>query len=192
MYIFQLFIQKPAADNNLAEIALWFVLSCVANAGWIFAWHYQQIVVSAILMAGLMYCLGRILSLTADTGDTCCGLISLELPFGLYAGWITVATVANIAVLLTDLGWNGFGVPVVWMIVTLLAAVGIFLAVTQKIRNIAYPAAVIWGFVGILVRYLPDFTIDTHNDAMWIVFALGLCLLVLAARWIEIIVRRLK
>ena len=62
------------------------LLSCVANAGWIFAWHYQQIVVSAILMAGLMYCLGRILSLTADTGDTCCGLISLELPFGLYAG----------------------------------------------------------------------------------------------------------
>ncbi len=190
--VFQLFVQKPSAENNLAKVAFWFVLSCIVNAGWIFAWHYQQILVSAVVMAGLMACLGRILSLTAAPDGTCCGMVSLELPFGLYAGWITVATVANIAVLLTDLGWNGFGVPVVWMIVTLLAAVGIVVWVTRKIKNIAYLAAVLWGFTGILVRYLPDFSFDTHNDAMWIVLALGLCLLILAARWIEIIVRRLK
>lgn len=190
--VFQLFVQKPTGENNLSKVAFWFVASCIANAGWIFAWHYQQIIVSAIVMAGLMACLARILTLTADAGGTCCSMVSLELPFGLYAGWITVATVANIAVLLVDLGWDGFGVPVVWMIVTLLAAVGIVVWVTRRIKNIAYPAAVIWGFVGILVRYLPDFTLDTRNDAMWIVFALGLCLLILTARWIEIIVRRLK
>lgn len=190
--VFQLFVQKPSAENNLAKVAFWFVLSCIVNAGWIFAWHFGQILISAIVMAGLMACLGRILSLTAKPDGTCCGMVSLELPFGLYAGWITVATVANIAVLLTHLGWNGFGVPVVWMIVTLLVAVGVVFAVTGKIRNIAYPAAVLWGFTGILVRYLTDFTFDAHNDAMWIVLTLGLCLLALTARWVEIIVRRLK
>ena len=34
----------------------------------------------------------------------------IRLPFSVYFGWITVATIANITTLLVDIGWNGFGI----------------------------------------------------------------------------------
>jgi uncharacterized membrane protein len=32
------------------KIGIWFLLSCMANIGWIFAWHYQQVLLSVVIM----------------------------------------------------------------------------------------------------------------------------------------------
>lgn len=191
--LFQLFSRELGKAGRQSKIAFWFVLSCIANVGWIFTWHYEQIIVSVAVMAVLLFCLARIMSLVSGADHTFGSIVSLELPFGLYAGWITVATVANISVLLVSLKWNGFGIPAfIWLIVVLLVAVFIALAATRNTKNIAYPAAVIWGYVGILTRYLPEFKFDLRLEAMWIVLTIGLCLLILAIRWIDVIARRLK
>lgn len=43
------------------------------------------------------------------------------LPFSVYLGWISVATIANISYVLVEIGWVGFGISeVVWTIVCLL------------------------------------------------------------------------
>mgnify|MGYP001196904813 CR=1 FL=1 len=191
--LFQLFSARPGEDGKLSGIALWFVASCILNVGWIFAWHYKQMIISTAVMIILLYCLIRILRMIPDTPRTFGNLFSLEIPFGLYAGWITVATVANIAVLLVSLGWDYFLVPdFAWLIIVLLAVTVVAVIAGGSSHNVAYPAAFIWGLVGILVRYLPDFTFDVQSNAMWIVFALGVSLLVITIRWIDIIVRRLK
>ena len=78
------------------------------------------------------------------------------------------------------------------MIGVLLAVVLIALAVTGKTQNTGYPAAVIWGLLGIQTRYLPDFRYDVQLESMWIVLVMALCLLVISIRWITIIIRRLK
>jgi len=190
--VFQLVSKDFGEGSKPSRIAFWFVLSCVANAGWIFSWHYQQLTVTVIVMAALLYCLLRILLLMKNAGDTYRSMISLELPFGLYAGWITVATVANVSAFLVSLGWNGLSVPAVWMVLVLLAVAAAAIFAAHKTRNIAYPAAVIWGFAGILARYTPGFRLDASTDAMWIIFTLALCLLALTAQWILLIVRRVK
>ncbi len=191
--LFQLFSKDLGKDGRMSKISFWFVLSCVANIGWIFAWHYRQIIVSAVVMAVLLFCLSRLLSLASGAERTFGSMISLELPFGLYAGWITVAAIANIAVLLNDIGWDGFGIPsYIWLIIVILIATFIAITATRDTLNIAYPAAVIWGFVGIFTRYLPAFQIDIHAEAMWIVIAFSLCLIILAIRWIDVLIRRLK
>jgi uncharacterized membrane protein YhaH (DUF805 family) len=190
--VFQLVSKDLGEGSKPSRIAFWFVLSCIANAGWIFAWHYRQIAVSVLVMVALLYCLSRILLLIKGAGDTYRSMVSLELPFGLYAGWITVATVANVSAFLVSLGWNGLGVPVVWLVLVLLVAAAIAVFAAYKTRNIAYPAAVIWGFTGILTRYTPGFRFDVNSDAMWIVLLLALCLLALTAQWILLIVRRVK
>jgi hypothetical protein len=191
--LFQLFSKELGRAGKHAKIAYWFVVSCIANIGWIFAWHYGQIVVSAIVMLVLLYCLTRIMSLTADIERSVGTIFTMELPFGLYAGWITVAAIANIAAMLLDIGWDGFGVPhYIWFIIVLLLATFIVIAATRDTHNIAYPAAVIWGLTGILVPYLPGFTFDVQNDSMWMVLTLGLSLLIITIRWIDIIVRRVR
>ena len=191
--MFQLFSTKMSQHGMTPKIAFWFVVSCLTNIGWVFAWHYDQILISTIIMVVLLYCLLRILMLVADMEHTLGHIVSLELPFGLYSGWITVATVANLSVLLVSLGWDGFGIPTyLWLIAVLLIATFLAVTASRKTLNIGYPAAVIWGFIGILTRYLPDFKVDINLDIMWIVITLGLCLLVLAIRWIDVLSRRLK
>ena len=120
-------------------------------------------------------------------------LFSLELPFGFYAGWITVATVSNIAVLVMSLGWNGFGIPwFIWMIIVLLIVTVIVVTAARNTVNVAYPAAVLWALVGILAVYLPDFGIDAGSETMWIVIALSLSILAVTIRWIDVIIRRFR
>ena len=190
--VIQLISRDFGAGSKPSKIALWFVLSCVANAGWIFAWHYGQIAGSLLLMIALMICLSNILVLVKGAGDTFRSVVGLELPFGLYAGWITVATVANVSVFLADLGWDGFGVPAVWLIAVLLIAAAVALLAAQNTRNLAYPAAVIWGFGGVLARYAPHLRFDTGSDQLWIALTLVVSMLALAAHWITLIVRRVR
>ena len=189
--LFQLASKDLRKGSKRSRIAFWFVLFCVADVGWIFAWHYRQIAVSVLAMVALLFCLTRILTLIKTMADAA-GMISLEMPFGLYAGWITVATVVNISAFLVSLGWDGFGVPLVWLVLVLLVAAVIAAFVTYRIQNIAYPAAVIWGFSGILTRYMPDFRFDLQTPAMWIVLTIALCLLALTAQWILLLARRVK
>lgn len=189
----QLFSKDLGRDERLSKIAFWFIVSSAANVGWIFAWQYSQFLVSALVMLILLFSLTRILTLVAGTERTYTSFFSLELPFGLYAGWITVATIANIAVLLLRLGWDGFGIPwFIWLTIVLLVAVIIALTATRDTRNVAYPAAILWGLLGILTRYLPDFRFDIGSETMWIVIALVLSMLAIAIRWVDVIICRLR
>ncbi|MBE0601637.1 MAG: tryptophan-rich sensory protein [Firmicutes bacterium] len=189
----QLFSAELGKDERQSKIAFWFIVSSAFNVGWIFAWQYGQFLVSVLVMAVLLFSLTRILSLVAGTEHTLTNLFSLELPFGLYAGWITLAIIPNIAVLLLSIGWDGFGIAwFIWLIIVLLLATAIAISATRSTRNVAYPAAILWGLTGILVRYLPDFSFDLGSETMWIVVAMVLSMLAVAIRWIDVIIRRLR
>lgn len=71
-------------------------------------------------------------------------------PFVIYAGWVTVATIANIAVLLKSTRWDGFGISeVTWTLIMICIALAINLLAVIN-RNLREFAAVgIWAFVGI-------------------------------------------
>jgi hypothetical protein len=191
--LFQLFSRNLGKDGKPSKIAFWFVASCILNIGWLFAWHYRQLIVSVAVMLALLACLMRILRLLSDTPKTAGSLIGLELPFGLYAGWITVATVVNVSALLVSLGLSNFLIPdFVWLILLAPVTTLIAVAASGSTRNVAYPAAILWGFAGVMVRFLPDFRFDLQSDAMWIVLVFGLCMLAVAIRWIDLVVRRAK
>ena len=44
----------------------------------------------------------------------------MRVPFSIYLGWITVATVANATSLLDYLGWSGWGIAAEWWAVIML------------------------------------------------------------------------
>ena len=79
----------------------------------------------------------------------------INLPFSVYLGWISVATVANFSVTLYDLGWNGFGIaPQVWTVIVLSVAAGIGAAMILLRRDIAFAIVLIWAFAGITVKQI--------------------------------------
>jgi len=148
-------ILDPIKKEKFDKIALLFIVTSLINASWIFAWHFRYIAVSVLLMLCFLVCLIRVADIINTVTLTMTEKAMIKMPFGVYFGWITVATIANITAFLVSLEWNGFGIPdYIWMIV--ISIVG---AVIGNIRGLkdqcgAYLLILIWAYGGILFKHL--------------------------------------
>ena len=172
----------PAQKENprLRKLGYLFALSCVFNAGWLFCWHYLQFGLSVVVMLILLgllvasYLRLNVGRLQVGAAERWC----VDIPFGVYLGWITVATVANISDFLYSIGWNGFGIaPQTWAVLMLAVAslLGLGMALTR--RDAPYLLVLVWAFVGIAFKQSAAMVVAT---AAWVAAAVALLLTVLA------------
>jgi hypothetical protein len=98
--------------------------------------------------------------------------------FSVFLGWITIATVANIAQTLTAFGWNGWGVDAqTWGVIALTLAGVIASAVTAAMRDAApYALTVIWALIAVAVNQFSRAT--PASSATVGAVAVGMALLV--------------
>jgi benzodiazapine receptor len=148
----------PAQGGNprLARIGCLFAGSCAANVAWLFLWHYELFAWTMVAMIALLLLLITIyLRLGVGREDVPAGEKWLvQVPFSIYLGWITVATIANATSLLDYLGWGGWGIdPEVWTVIMLVAASAIALAMALTRRDVAYLLVLVWAFAGIGVKH---------------------------------------
>lgn len=109
LYNFNLVGRK--SDKSVVEnIGWYFFISCLLNAGWILLWHYLAIGASLAVMILLLLVLLRMfhLAYSMESLDPN-NYWFVRLPFSVYAGWITVATVANTTAWLVHMQWSGWG-----------------------------------------------------------------------------------
>ena len=139
----------------ITRVGPFFFISCLANTGWIFAWHYQQIALTLGLMAVILGCLIAIY-LRLNTGRTealPAEKYFVHLPFSVYMGWITIATIANVSALLVDINWGGCGLSEeFWAATVITVGIIIGLAVLFTRRDIYFNLVVLWAFAGILIQ----------------------------------------
>lgn len=146
----------PAQKENprLQNLGYLFALSGVFNAAWLFCWHYNQFGLSVIVMLALLATLiGSYLKL--DVGRAPASAVErlcVDLPFSVYLGWISVATIANVTSYLDFINWNGFGIPALtWAVIMIAVAslLGLLMALTR--RDSGYLFVLVWSFVGIAI-----------------------------------------
>ena len=147
---------RPAAEANVPQrIGPWFFLSCLFNASWILAWHYLMPGLSLLIMLAL---LGSLIVIyrrvyEAPALEAKGARWWVELPFSVYLGWITVATIANATAVLVDLGWKGGGLPEpVWTVVMIVVAIGMGVWFAWRQSDIFYALVVAWALAGIIGR----------------------------------------
>ena len=141
-------------DPRLERLGYLFALSCLFNSAWIFAWQYQQILLSWLLMLGILATLIRCYQIL---GGGRIRLSRLEdwttrLPFSIYLGWITVATIANTTVLLLSIGFTGGSLAPLFTLLVIAAAVGIGYLSLRWRGDRAFNLVLLWAFVGIAVK----------------------------------------
>ncbi len=137
----------------LNRVGVLFSISSVANTAWVFAWHYEMIPLSAVLITVILVCLILIANVLRTANLTVRERWFVQVPFSVYFGWTTVATVANITVLLVSLNWDGFGLPdAAWAAIIVVVAMVIGTVTTLRNRDVAYGLVLIWAFTGILIR----------------------------------------
>ncbi len=142
-------------------VGVWFPLNMVLNAGWIFAWHYQFVGVSVLIMLALLATL-IVMFLRLDQAVSSEGGGSARfarVPISVYFGWITIATIANITAFLVSVNWDGWGVSeVVWTVVVIVVGLLVTLAMLVRHRAIAFSAVAVWAFVGIAAKRISEGT----------------------------------
>ena len=146
---------KSSQENNVVlKVGWWFVISCIANCAWIFAWLYDYTGLSVIIMIMLLFSLMMIVLKTRmELDDLPMKQIAFVWwPFSLYAGWITVALIANIAAWLTKINWDGFGISAItWTIIMIIIAGIIYLLMTWQRNMREYALVGVWGLLAIAV-----------------------------------------
>lgn len=171
----------------LGKIGLFFALSSVCNIGWLFLWHYDFIMYSLILMFALL----ASLILVYLRLDICRTAVSVKemalvhLPFSVYLGWISIATIANVSVALTAVGWDGWGIePSTWAVVIICVALLLSLAMLATRKDIAYSFVVVWALVGIMAK-------QSEYESIVLASQIGI-LLLLVAIGVTVAASRLK
>ena len=156
LYQVGLFRDRPdtAADVVLLNrVGVLFSISSLANTAWVFAWHYDHIPLSTVLVVVILVCLALIVNTLSPANLTGRQRACVGVPFSVYFGWSTVAAVANITVLLVYWKWNGFGLAEsTWALIIVLVAMVIGTTTMLRNRDAAYGLVLIWAYAGILLR----------------------------------------
>ncbi|RPI87707.1 MAG: tryptophan-rich sensory protein [Chloroflexi bacterium] len=143
-------------DNPRLRSIFWpFVISSLTNVSWLFAWHYNYffwtVVLMLVLLATLLIIYVRlgVNRQNVSTGEKW----MVHIPFSIYLGWISVASIANISDYLWYIGWNGFGISdPIWAVIMLGVAVILGFMMAFLRRDAAYVLVLAWAFAGIGVR----------------------------------------
>ena len=146
----------PSAQRDpvVQRIRRPYMVSCLLNSLWILAWHYELLTLSVVLMAGLLasllLCYRRL-----DQGreNTLMFRALVVSPFSLYAAWIAVATMANVAAALHGLGWQGGPlVPSAWSALLIIAAGGVTLLTAWPRRDWIFAAVTAWAVIAVAAK----------------------------------------
>jgi hypothetical protein len=101
--------------------------------------------------------------------------IAVHLPFSTYFGWITIASIANVATTLVSITWDGFGInPETWALLIILIALLLSLIIVVSRKDVAYGLVIIWAFIGISASQTANQNIVTFTQISAIVVLLGL------------------
>ena len=77
----------------------------------------------------------------------------IHLPISVYLGWISVATIVNVAIGLYSLKWYGWGIaPSIWTVVMMTIASIIAAVISIQRHDTAYVLVIVWALVAISIR----------------------------------------
>jgi hypothetical protein len=167
-------IQFSSQNKSVLHSIGWaFAISCLLNALWIVAWHYEQLPLSLLIMLGLLVTL-IFINARIQTSP-----VFFKISFGIYLGWICIATIANVTALLVSMNWGGLGISeAVWAIIVILAGTAIAILAITKFDNPYIGLAVIWALAGIMIKRQADVM------SIVIVAGIGIALVAITAVWL--------
>ena len=167
--VYQALPRERGSDYH-RKIGWLFVLSSLVNIAWIFVWQFESLIISVVLIFALLLSLiaiylrlniGRSKVKTSER-------LAVHLPFSVYLGWITIASIADVAVTLTAYSWDSFGIsPETWAIIVVAVALVITMLMLGIRKDVAYALVVIWALVGIGVNQTnPNVVLTTQIGAI--------------------------
>ncbi len=177
----QLILKQRQSDfaQLINDISPLFALSVVFNIAWTISFSYLNMLIALVFIVALLVML-VLICLKLTTYKHAFQFRLAATGFGLYAGWVSLASIVNLAAFTVQINWNGFGIArPTWAMIALVFALLVVTAITLKIRNIVYLLGVIWAFFGILMAHRSPQVFNNAYGGIQMVLMAGIAYLVL-------------
>jgi len=179
-------LPSQKGKDYLNRISWLFILSSIVNIAWLFVWQYESLSLSVLLIFALLVTLIAIY-VRLGIGKSNVILrekLAVHLPFSVYLGWITVASIADVAATLVSYNWNGFGIsPSTWAILVVAVTLIIIMLMLATRKDTAYALVIIWALVGIGVNHAGNQTVVVLTEAASALVAVAIVLTLLVTRF---------
>lgn len=149
------FRRSKIEGTVVEQVGPFFAISCLLNMAWVWFWHQEELLISMILI-GLLLITLIIIYIRLGVGvyhPTKTVLFRVDLPFSVYLGWVSLATIANVSSYLNSGVWDGFGLPPEWWAALMVGIAGIIsLIVIGKRNDVFFGMTICWAIVGIYIN----------------------------------------
>ncbi len=176
---FGLYQLLPAQQNHVGirQARPLLIVACVAQAVWVILFLYRQFWLSVLAMLAILLPLILLyLRLQIASPVNRAEKWLVQMPFSIYLGWISVATIVNVALALYSQDWNGGGLSAeIWTVILMLTAATVGGLINIRRQDAAYPLVIVWALLAIAVKQAGIPLVATTAA----VLAIGLGLLVL-------------
>jgi len=145
---------SEALQARVARVRSAYLVSAGANVGWIFAWHHFYVGVSLALMLLL---LGSLVAITRELRRTPApstrDRLATDVPFRIYLGWITTASIANLGALLSKTAVYPLGMTMeAWALASVVGAALVYVVVGLATGDAIFCAVYVWAAFGIWAK----------------------------------------
>lgn len=189
VYTFMQFydLKQQTMDHKIYDkLSIYYITSSILNGLWILAWHYLLFTASLVIMIGLLLSLIKINFILRNNAQAS-GFT--KTTFSIYLGWITIATIANVTVLLVSLGLSAFNTTAVLLtILILLIGLSIGSYTSYQLNSISYYSVILWAYLGILLKHI---SLDGFNMKYpYIIYTLTFCLIFITLNLLYIVYKK--
>jgi benzodiazapine receptor len=175
LLVFVIYQFLPKFENSLPvkTISYWFSLTCLLNIAWIFSWHYKQFALSLVIMVAFLITLMVIMNKLYKISPMLSVLEKrvFKLPFSVYFGWISVATIANTSFVLVFTNWKRFNIgPDYWSVIILFVIMLLGITVLTLKKDQAFVWVFVWALIGIAYKTSKESPLTSYTALIMIAF----------------------
>lgn len=180
LFAFAIYQVLPSQrDNpNLRKTGYLLTIASVAQSIWVYLFLSRLFVASVIAMLLILVPL-IVMYLRLGIGTTPASRAEkwfIRYPTSIYLGWISVATIVNIASALYINNWNGFGIPAeTWTLIMVIIATFVANIALLQRQDIAYSGVSVWALIAIAIKHWDNSTLKiVALSGTLLIIAIGL------------------
>jgi benzodiazapine receptor len=158
IYVVYSFLPAGRRHSLIDSVGPILLLANVANITWLFVWHWERLVLALIVLLILAASLAAIYFRIRNADRDAIAMsplqqILLTVPFTIYFGWTSIASFANVQILMSEGGWDGtlFSLEG-WTVVFLFIGIALAALVSLRWEDAVFPLVFAYAYTGIASR----------------------------------------
>jgi hypothetical protein len=154
-YFLKSVFKTETNTDFIIKAAPWLILANISNGLWLWFWLNEQIGMSVLLLFAITFFLMiAVFQLNMERSNLPLHYkVGVWWPLGIYVGWVSVASIANVSIYLKDIGWNVGLSEISWTIIMIIIAfsLNLFMILSRNMREFAVVG--IWALMGISAQH---------------------------------------